>query len=1481
MREPPPCPAIPVGPRATPVDAPNDAPANVSIDVDATAGKSDDIDNHDRAPPPPPQSVTVSTPPPKKGITLRTLPSPPVFTPPPPPPMSPSNLPITASGSDYTGPLPPPPHSPSPPPDPTGEIASPKKVGVHDYPPPPAHAPPPVGVSALAGLREPRAENAAADIQGKATPASNATTTLKIRTYSGSKNSSPPPEPLLPAPYPPAVAARVGNIANDHIDDDDHEENCKTAPESSADGTNIRITIPEPKTEPPRRKKPAHPLTPSANTLRNAELLGKPPDNTPPPPPPPPPTLAQASHIKRRMTRKTLRDAKVDLIRKTSKEKGSANREDKPPKRNSGIVKHDGIHVNSKRSSLDMAREVFTTRRSIFERESSSALFRQVTGSKRASLKLSPKGEVTPGKDHVIVRKSPSSGVTKKSETVLKAIGPSHSGANVRSDNSGDDVTSETPVSRGSRLVVAESIQAGQGVESSLNSETEAVKESSDDSAALLAMLSASLSTTPENTPSPKSRACTIDRNKADDVNSSSVEGDVPVPLTHLGRKYEPHTPRVSVVDESDTNQLLGVNSATNESATKEIERTDDAGTSDSDASLVMVPTTIRVETDQTATRPTPDDVVQNVKTKRSGEIAPLWPPGVSVRANGVTPPSPPTLPPPPVVQKPGSDAKPWAPLTQSEAAKPKRALGSAFVASKVSSEDVASKREKKKHNRASKHSRLSSLRRLKQARKAAQKEKAAVQKKKPLKKESVALGKRPGTMYTEVNISSKQAELPGSLISNPRVDSPSAGSFSNPLSDLPNSASFSNPLADLPPPLPSSAPEFEPRPKQPPAAESASFANPLADLPASKSIANVASQPLSASVDMPNPLDLLTSSFQASSVDLGGKTKGQHQDAFETKIPRLHHVGNGQSSDIPAQKHSASEIDNEGKSLSVFQTELGPAVLIPSSVTSKDAVTRAAALIASSGYSKVEEEEEEVQRMVEHRHLRQRTIEKFRRQNRADSIFRQTSGYKSVSYPDYAENECVNDRQYYRRPEPQSLMEDPHVRSQRSAGLSSLMQRTHEYLEKQKTTTPLRTRLRHSPSMNNSRGPVQLSSESSGSLSIVASTSTSKDALLRRILERREARRTARSIEEASPDNLDASKIAVRRAARAARAAQALQATEEAEARAAGTAHSIEQKEEPASYEIQIPEVTLLSDPSASSSLPFLGSRLSASAHRVSADDFKPPPATSSTAQVAKTMPVLRSAESGSEDSSVLAVSRRKTTPDACSGDVPATPPKRMFSANVRRLEWRKSVVTRARPLPRDGSTDMPTSNRMVVYNDDSAGGTQNHEFGEIKYALTRPLAILGDKRTDQHLRSSPNSMQSLLQPLIDGAEFVVGGKTPLRCKFVLTPDLRNLRWYSLTKLSDRGTASKMVGGDIAIAKICGVGEVTTDQTSESAAVRAERSTYPFEMKLELESPSLSAEREQPPVQLCLCTKREEQRRTWITGIFYLRSLCPREYFR
>ena len=233
--------------------------------------------------------------------------------------------------------------------------------------------------------------------------------------------------------------------------------------------------------------------------------------------------------------------------------------------------------------------------------------------------------------------------------------------------------------------------------------------QSSDDSAALLAMLSASLSTTLETTPSAaKSRACTTDQNKANTANGDSVEGDVPVPLTHLGRKYEPHTPRVSVADESDTIQLLGVNSTTNE-----IERTDEAGSSDSDASLVMVPTTTRVETDQTAsTRPTPDNAVQNVKTKRSGEIAPLWPPGVSVHANGASPPSPPTLPPPPVVQKPGSDVKPSAPLTQSEAAKPKKALASAFVASKVSSEDVASKKEKKKHNRASKHSRLSSLRR-------------------------------------------------------------------------------------------------------------------------------------------------------------------------------------------------------------------------------------------------------------------------------------------------------------------------------------------------------------------------------------------------------------------------------------------------------------------------------------------------------------------------------------------------------------------------------------------------------------------------------------------------------------------------------------------------------------------------------------------------------------------------------------------------
>ena len=95
------------------------------------------------------------------------------------------------------------------------------------------------------------------------------------------------------------------------------------------------------------------------------------------------------------------------------------------------------------------------------------------------------------------------------------------------------------------------------------------------------------------------------------------------------------------------------------------------------------------------------------------------------------------------------------------------------------------------------------------------------------------------------------------------------------------------------------------------------------------------------------------------------------------------------------------------------------------------------------------------------------------------------------------------------------------------------------------------------------------------------------------------------------------------------------------------------------------------------------------------------------------------------------------------------------------------------------------------------------------------------------------------------------------------------------------------VVGGDIAIARICRAEEVNIVRPGRSAAVKVGRDRYPFEMKLELLASVAEEEEEEEekekeaPVQLCLCAATEAQRKTWISGIFYLRSLCPREYFQ
>ena len=147
-----------------------------------------------------------------------------------------------------------------------------------------------------------------------------------------------------------------------------------------------------------------------------------------------------------------------------------------------------------------------------------------------------------------------------------------------------------------------------------------------------------------------------------------------------------------------------------------------------------------------------------------------------------------------------------------------------------------------------------------------------------------------------------------------------------------------------------------------------------------------------------------------------------------------------------------------------------------------------------------------------------------------------------------------------------------------------------------------------------------------------------------------------------------------------------------------------------------------------------------------------------------------------------------------------------------------------------------------------------------------------------------SPNIIQKLLRPLIDGDVFVVRASKPLKCKFMLTSDLCNLRWSSFVKNEDGNVPGpqQMVGGDIAIEKILGAEAVNDVVQNQKAAER--RNQFSFEMKLELltvQAQDSANDMQSKSVQLCLCATSEQQRKTWIAGIFYLRSLCPREFFQ
>ena len=141
------------------------------------------------------------------------------------------------------------------------------------------------------------------------------------------------------------------------------------------------------------------------------------------------------------------------------------------------------------------------------------------------------------------------------------------------------------------------------------------------------------------------------------------------------------------------------------------------------------------------------------------------------------------------------------------------------------------------------------------------------------------------------------------------------------------------------------------------------------------------------------------------------------------------------------------------------------------------------------------------------------------------------------------------------------------------------------------------------------------------------------------------------------------------------------------------------------------------------------------------------------------------------------------------------------------------------------------------------------------------RPMLLMGQPDTVKTVNQRP-IVSELLQPLLTGAQFYVQhGKKPLLCTFSLDRDMTMLKWVAQTIGS--------IGGNIRITQILAAHR--NDENPQSMELTLSRITCSSVNPVSDKSST---------VVLRLRALSTEQCLTWISGIYYLRSICPQEFY-
>tara|TARA_B100000795_G_scaffold106185_1_gene78374 strand:+ start:164 stop:1006 length:843 start_codon:yes stop_codon:yes gene_type:complete len=149
-----------------------------------------------------------------------------------------------------------------------------------------------------------------------------------------------------------------------------------------------------------------------------------------------------------------------------------------------------------------------------------------------------------------------------------------------------------------------------------------------------------------------------------------------------------------------------------------------------------------------------------------------------------------------------------------------------------------------------------------------------------------------------------------------------------------------------------------------------------------------------------------------------------------------------------------------------------------------------------------------------------------------------------------------------------------------------------------------------------------------------------------------------------------------------------------------------------------------------------------------------------------------------------------------------------------------------------------------------------------KVSLVLTRPIVLMGHHDVAQTKDHRRVVVAELIQPLLNGAEFYVQhGKEPLLCTFSLNQDMSMLTWAAQQQNSG---SSGGVGGGIRISQIVSAHRNDLDEKS---------------MELTLSRGDVN-NKTSATVVLRLRAMTEEQCITWISGIYYLRSICPEDFF-